>query len=416
MMEIFKKPKTTRWQVLFAFLFATLFATSCAKKEVQIRFWHFWSEPTQSKVVKELIQKFEKENKCKVEITELSWNDGKTKLIAAFNSQTAPDVLELGSDWVAQFSSAMVLMELDTNEFSINQFLDYTLDPSFWNGRLFAIPWIVDTRVLFCNLDLMKQAGINRPPRTFDDLLNFSELINNLDGKYGFGANGSDPHRLYKKILPLIWSYGGDIVDSNNSINIYNIATIKAFELYFLLSRRGIIETQRQIDALFAQGKIGFCFSGSWLVDMIKNINPTINWTACTMPSPNPETIGISFAGGEYLAINKMTKNLELSKKLIKFLTDEPQILEFCSRVRQAGFPARKALAFHPKIISDTIRKVFALQLQHSRMSPVNPKWLEIEPILENALVEVLYQRQGTYEALKSAQRQIQGISKGLAF
>jgi hypothetical protein len=37
----------------------------------------------------------------------------------------------------------------------------------------------------------------------------------------------------------------------------------EALNIYMQLSRAGIIETQRELDAYFAQGKIGFVFSGA---------------------------------------------------------------------------------------------------------------------------------------------------------
>ena len=170
-----------------------------------IQFWHFWSEPAQKEVLLKLISEFEKENDCKVTLTELSWNDGKTKLMAAFNSQVAPDVLELGSDWVAQFSSANVLMQLDPDTIGINNFIDISLAPATWEEKIYAIPWVVDTRVLFYNKDLMSNYGLDTlQTENYSQLLKMANIINNpTKNIYGFGANGSDPHRLYKKILPL---------------------------------------------------------------------------------------------------------------------------------------------------------------------------------------------------------------------
>ncbi len=403
-----------RWY-LFLAIFVLLVVGCGSRESERIKFWHFWSEPSQAKIVREIVAEFEKQHKCKVEITELSWNDGKTKLIAAFNSNTAPDILELGSDWVAQFSSADVLMMLEPKDFNIERFLHFSLEPSFFNNKLYAVPWIVDTRVLFCNKQLMDSVGFSTPPKTFSELIEASRRINEIGGFYGFGANGSDPHRLYKKILPLIWSFGGELVDTNGSISINYPASVKAFTLYFELSRLGVIETQKQIDLLFAQGKIGFCFSGAWLVDMIKSTNPNLNFVVSFIPGPNGYR-GISFAGGEYLAINRKSNKRELAKEFIEFLISKNAVIKLCSNIREAGFPADTNLFNHPSIISDSTRRVFAQQLQYSRMTPVHPKWLEIEPIIENALVEILYQKKGVVEAIEDAQQKINVFNRGIRF
>ena len=132
-------------RVIIATIAAILLLSSCGKSDNQnsngeeITFWHFWSEPSQKQAVMELIAQFEKENNCKVNTTELSWNDGQVKLFAAFNSNTAPDVLDLGSDWIAQFSSKDVLQELNGGNFGIQNFDQNFTEPGMWKNKLYAI-------------------------------------------------------------------------------------------------------------------------------------------------------------------------------------------------------------------------------------------------------------------------------------
>lgn len=393
-----------------------LLTFSCKRSiDNELTFWHFWSEPNQSKVIKELISEFERENNCKVLITELSWNDGKTKLIAAFNSNASADVLELGSDWVAQFSSSGILEPLAPEEFNLQKFYRFSLEPSFYQQTLFSIPWIIDTRVIFCNTELMEKVGINEPPQTLEELLLYSQKINELEGFYGFGANGSDPHRLYKKIISLIWSFGGTIVDTNGNIVINSPETRLAFNYYLRLSRTGLIETQKQIDLLFAQGKIGFCISGSWLSNIIYGSNSNLKFTTALIPGTNLSR-GISFAGGEYLAISKSSTKKELAKKLIKYLTSKDQVIKLCKNIKEAGFPADSTIDISEILSNDQHKNTFAKQLKFSKMTPVHPRWLEIEPIIEEALVEVLYQRKGVYKTLSDCQRKIDIFNQKINF
>ncbi len=396
-------------------LLLSISLVGCSKERNHIKFWHFWSEPSQAKVVRNLIKEFERRYNCQVDVSELSWNDGKTKLIIAFNSRTAPDVLELGSDWIAQFSSAQVLEPIDTTFFKKMNYYDYSLEPAKFNGKLYALPWILGTRVLFCNLDLMRSCGIESPPINITELVNYAQIINDSGLGYGFGCNGSDPHRLYKKILPLIWSLNGKVQDTNNNITIYSNETVRAFEIYYRLSRLGIIETQKQIDLLFVQGKIGFCFSGQWLLELLRKAPHKFNFATCLVPGIDSRT-GISFAGGEYLAINKESKNKELSKKLIDFLLSEEAILTLIKEIPEAGFPADTVYLQKYQNNLDQFEKVFAEQLKHSKMTPVHPRWIEIEAIIEKALVEVLYDKKGIYQALKDAQKEIELYNKNIIF
>ncbi len=410
MIKLFKSTVLFRYFSLLTLLLLIIFINiSCNnnKSDKTIKFWHFWSEPNQRAVMNDLISKFEKENDCKVEVVELSWNDGKTKLFAAFNSKTAPDVLELGSDWIAQFSSAGVLAELNQDSMNLNNFIEFSLEPSIWNSKYYAVPFIVDTRVLFYNKDLMQAAGLNEtPPETFSQLLDYSEKISFLEGKYGWGANTSDPHRLYKKIIPFFWSYGGEIFDGYGHPIIQSNENINALNMYLSLARTGYIETQKLIDAAFTEGKIGFWFSGGWLADKIKKENPKLNYGVSVFPGKDSAK-GVSFAGGEYLAMSKQSTKRELSLKLIKYLTNGKNSIEFCKKITEAGFPADKNFYNDASLTSNPIKALFAKQLINSRMTPVHPKWLEIEAIIENATVEAMYGRKSSSMALSDAQIEI---------
>ena len=399
---------------ILIFFSVSIILSSCGNKESNntntIKFWHFWSEPNQQKVLKEMVSDFEKANNCKIEISELSWGDGKTKLFAAFNSNTAPDVVELGSDWVAQFSASNVLDELNPDSLNMNRFVESCKEPSYWQNKLYVIPWVINSRVLFYNKDLLKRAGLgDKAPETIDQMIDFAERIQALGNEtYGFGTNGSDPHRLYKKIMPFIWTYGGNIFE-NSKLVINSLNNAQAFDAYLKLSRVGIIETQKKIDDMFARGNVGLWISGTWLVDKIKNTNPNLNYGVALFPGINGKTPGVSFAGGEYLGINKNSKNKALAQKFIKFLTDGQNALKFCKNVSEAGFPADKSTNCDNYFMSNPILKIFADQLNYSKMTPVQPKWLDIEAALENALTEALYGKKGAQEALNEVQMQIQG-------
>lgn len=398
------------------FLIAVI-VLSCGKNQEEsiqkLTFWHFWSEPNQRKALDSLIAVYEKENEIEIEMVELSWNDGKTKLLAAFNSRTAPDVIELGSDWVAQFSSEKVLTELNENEMQIGKYISMAKEPSYWEGSLYAIPWIVNSRVMYINNDLLEIAGVSPGfiPNNYDELKSVAEEVNQLEGKFGFGANGSDAHRLYKKIIPMFWSFGGEIFDKNGKVVLNSPENLLALQTYLELSRVGLIESQRQIDAEFVKGNIGIWFSGTWLAEKIKKENQNLNYSVALVPH-SKESEGISFAGGEYLSINAASENKEEAIKFVNWICSGENALKFCAKVPEAGFPADSSYYNAPELISTRIGATFANQLKKSRMTPVHPKWLDIEKIIEDMTANALYAKGEPSELLKKAQEDIKRLIK----
>ena len=192
----------SRWEWLIGIVLLSGCRLQEAPPERRLSFWHFWSEPSHRAALHELVAEFERRFNCRVELTELTWNEGKAKLLAAFNAGTPPDVIELGSDWIAQFSSSGVLWELPADSVPIDRFITATHPPCYWDGKLYAVPWIVDTRVLFVNRTALRRAGLpETPPRTWDELLERASRLHSPPLIYGCGVNGADPHRLYKKVL-----------------------------------------------------------------------------------------------------------------------------------------------------------------------------------------------------------------------
>jgi multiple sugar transport system substrate-binding protein len=280
-------------------------------------------------------------------------------------------------------------------------FIRFSQPPAMWNGRVYAYPWTVDTRVLWVNTDLVAASGWKKPITTLDDLLAASEQVHSR-GSFGFGANGADVHRLYKKILPFMWTLGGDVLDEGGRPHLNSEANIKALTLYADLARTGFIETQRQLDAAFLSGKVAFWISGSWLIPRVRSL-AKFRAEAQLLPGINSQP-GISFAGGEYLAVSRATRNQQRARELVKFLTEPEQAMKLCSAIPEAGFPSARIAYQHESLISDTLKAVFARQLDNARMTPVHARWLDLESIIENATVRVLLGEETPQESLEKAQ------------
>jgi multiple sugar transport system substrate-binding protein len=413
--------RITSWSIASAFALALVLVMTLAgcgdsdggnDDRAVITFWHFWSEPAQKAALEKRIKAFEEANPgVRVELGELSWADGKTKLLAAFNSNTAPDLLELGSDWIAQFSSGGVLADIGTLGGKLDQFAPEVAAPGRWENGTFALPWVVDTRVLFVNRALLAAAGQDSAATdsTWEQLILRSEAIKTSQpNAYGFGVNGEDRHRLYKKILPFFWSNGGELLDAQGQPVIDSPENIEALETYLALARSGVIDTQKKLDDDFMQGKIGYLISGSWLVERIRKDNPSLKYSVTTLPS-FPGRSPVSFAGGEYLAINEASDNKQLAMKLATFLTSAEQALAFCKDLPGGMTPADRSTAGDP-FLQGPVRSVFTRQLAMARMTPVHPRWLDIEEVIENEVSQALLGNKTSTQALNDAQARVGAI------
>lgn len=403
--------------ILACYIGIMLLFMSCSKETVHdnnvLRFGCFLNSPEHQQELERLLKEFSQKEGISVELIGLNWSDGKTKLISAFNSGTEPDIIELGSDWVAQFSGADVLSPLTLQEIQAERFPPVSLDPTIWNNAYYAVPWVLSTRIMFVNEDLRKQAGLASTPypTTMDELRRQSASIQNIakEGVYGIGIISQDLHQVYKRVLPIMWSNGGDIINTKGKPTLNDARNIEALNEYTSLVPYGIIESAKQLDKMFIQGKLGFWVSGPWLLEKIPKEKSALNFGLSLVPGMKSGS-GLSFTGGDYLAISKKSTKRQKALRLIQFLTGAKQTMRLCRLSITAGIPADLDGQKAPFFQSIHGFGVFIDQLAKSRLSSVHPKWLDIEYAFELAVSQSVYGVKTPSEALYEAQQTVQAL------
>ncbi len=378
-----------------------------------LRFSHFWSEPAQRAAMDSLLAGFHREHpEIPIEVTELSWADGKTKLMAGFNSETAPDVLELGSDWVAQFSSSGVLMSLDADTAIMQRFLNapkYALPSGMWSSQHFAVPWLLDTRVIFINDDLLRFSDDTTYANSYWDwerMRTFAEIAKGNKGG-GIGVNASDQHRLYKKFLPYVWSNGGELFDSAGHPTMNSPQNVAALRFYVDQLNVGTMETQKNLDDAFMRGTLGVWFSGSWLLPRLAKV--PFAWHTEVFPGSDGND-GESFAGGEYLAINAKSAMKREAALFLSYITRPDNELAFARQVNE--YPADVKSQSDTFYLHRREGSVFSAQLAHARMTPVIPQWLDVEAIIEDEVSKALYKTETPEQAMANMQHRTEECLK----
>lgn len=402
-------------RVIFVLLFVLF--SGCIRRveeKTTITWWQFWTDSRAKPVLDELILTFESENpRINVEVVDLTWAEGHQKIVVAFATNTTPDVLELGSDWVAEFSHKGLLLDL-TEEAQRQKPLFQKWEPVTFQGRLYGYPWLLGTRSLFYNKGLMFRANLDTldVATTWDEWLAQAQAIDALgDDVHGFAANAFERHRLYKKFLPLFWSNGGTLLSSDGRTCLLDSqAGIDALTFYVSLCDVGLIETQRELDQAFQLGKIGFTISGDWLLAQLRRNPDSPSYGVAMVPAPD-DGESISFAGGEYLVVPKKSSHAQEAQLLINFLLRPENNLKLC---RAIGFvPANIAAGQNSYFTADPFKVVFIRQLESARPTPVHPKWIELEEIIERAVEAAMYKALPPDSALHRAKAQIDALLAG---
>jgi len=397
---------------LFSFLFSILLFSGCGTREkgVRLTFWQFWP----SEVIEPIIREFEKANPgIKVEMQQLTWQNGFEKIVAAVSSGTQPDLCELGSTWVPRFAADGVLVDV-TNE--IGTLKDSLL---FWesctlNDRIYGIPWVAGTRVLFYNKDLFVKAGLNPdfPPSTWEELIECAQKIHSpRNGVYGYGMNAGERYILFKKFMPFAWGNGGRILDQGLSRSEFaSKANLEALAFYCSLKTYSLVEKQDVLDMAFKQGKVGLQISGGWNLKTIPADAPDLRFGVTLVPKPKTCCgTHASFAGSEVLVTFAKSKRQKEALKLARFLIEKQNMIALCRSAKSVQ-PTFRGAENDSYYDASPLEKTFVIQLSTAVAPPPHPKWPEIEEAIESTIEEATYGIKKPEQALLEADKKINSI------
>ncbi len=384
-----------------------------SQSKVTLNFWEF---SVGEELMRSLLDKFQKENPgIEVKLQQLSWDYGFDKIVLSVAANNAPDICELGTDWVPKFSSSGVLLDVTGQMADIKE--EYLLwDAVTYKDRLYGAPWLAGTRVLFYNRDLFFKAGLdpNKPPATWGELLSASKKICELgEDIYGFGIFAAEPYAPWQEFLPFAWGNGADVLSPDMSRCVFNSpAGIEAMEYYNKLKPYSLVERQPQVNMLFAKGRVGMQISGFWNFNLIPRQNPGLNFGVALLPKPSHNNgFQAAFAGGEVFVIFKKSKYPEEAVKLIKFLLKEEHALEIV-KVQHNVVPTYKASINHPYYQSHPNERIFFQQMLTAVAPPPHPNWVSIQEEVTNAIENVVVGNMQPKKALDDAAVKISKILK----
>lgn len=160
---------------------------------------NFWSalDPSseEGRTIKQLVEQFDSSREdININLQVISYDVMHDKLVAAINAGDAPDISWGLSEWFGEFNQFDALMDLtdyfnsweDKDKIYSNVIEAYTVD-----GKLKALPNYLGIRALLYHDDILKEAGYDGPPATWDELLAMGPVIKEKTGKEAFGIAGS---------------------------------------------------------------------------------------------------------------------------------------------------------------------------------------------------------------------------------
>lgn len=179
--------KKKTFTILILLILLTLISTSfkiCpgpSKTEIELVFWNLWDD---SDVYESLIKDYEKLNSgVKIKYYKLTYQDYEQKLLEALASDEGPDIFSIHHTWTQQYTNKISPLPqelLTVHEFE-NLFMDVASFDLIKEGKIYGIPFSIDTLGLYYNKDLLYSAELAEPPKTWKEFKDYVEKITRYD-------------------------------------------------------------------------------------------------------------------------------------------------------------------------------------------------------------------------------------------
>ncbi|MEO8218701.1 MAG: sugar ABC transporter substrate-binding protein [Acidobacteriota bacterium] len=414
-----RSPRLSVLSAGFLLLVATLFTTCSVHSDQRGReTLELWGLGREGEVVAELIPEFERRNPgIHVVVQQIPWSAAHEKLLTAYVGESTPDIAQMGNTWIPEFHAVGALEDLTpwVARSKVVRADDHF--PGIWatnivDGKLYGVPWYVDTRVIFYRTDFLKQAGYDHPPRTWSEWMEMMQRIktpkrwpillptNEWNQPVMFGLE------MGSKLLKDGGRYG----------DFEGPAFSRAFETYIGMFRNGLAPalSNNEVANLyqqFAQGEFAMYITGPWNVGEFKRRLPDNvqdKWMTAPMPAPPGGTYpGASLAGGASLSIFKRSQHKEAAWKLIEFLSETEQQEKFANLT--GDLPALRAAWETPSLKNDPYMKAFRVQLENVVPTPTVPEWEQIATAVYET-VQMAVRGVSTKDALASLDRKTDRI------
>ena len=128
------------------------------------------------------IKKFQELNpNIKINHKDYSWLDYHDTMVGAFTAGNAPETLYGSDHWLQEWAGAGWLEPLDTHCPTVAgysaELAPYALEGMTYDGKVYGLSYYADTMDFVYNEALLKKAGIDKAPETWEDVYNMSKTL-----------------------------------------------------------------------------------------------------------------------------------------------------------------------------------------------------------------------------------------------
>ncbi|WP_327424635.1 ABC transporter substrate-binding protein [Streptomyces sp. NBC_01527] len=226
----------------------------------------------------EILGGFRKKHpKVKVSVDYTTYAQLNEKITTGLAGGLLPDVLMMGVGWIPPFAAKKAIAELPEKLASAHDYEKRVLEPSRYDGRLYALPVVLDTRIVVYRKDHFAAAGVRKTPGDWAELRAVAKQLTR-DGHLGFDPFSIDLRQCWETFL---FANGGRLFSADGKKVLFdNARGVEALQFFKDLVKDGSSDYAKKTDlgapSNIQTGKASMMMSTSALWNQLKDTNPEL--------------------------------------------------------------------------------------------------------------------------------------------
>lgn len=375
---------------------------------------------TGMEVLKEAAAAFEAETGVKVILEDWAYTDAYQKILTLAEGGNMPDAMYGFSSWTKQFKEAgyIACAEDYISKTLYDDFSEAARGVCIAEDKMWTLPSYMSVRSVLFNSTMLKDAGVE-VPKTWEDFLKIApELCDAGKGKYAYSLVAGQPKNTLDCFLPILWAYGGDILNADGTANGFNNPEgVAALQMYADIAKYAVPDygeaTINETQSNFTNQVAAAYFHNAQGLRALADAGSDYSWAVVGEPLAGPSGKKYSL-GVMDIDIMFATGNEETTTKFLEMWHTS----EYQGRViEETGWVPNQASYFKDRPAfsdeSNVMVAPFCALEPIAKFKPSLIGWEEIEKVLADAITKAVMGQMTAEEALALAGPQVDKVLAG---
>jgi multiple sugar transport system substrate-binding protein len=245
-------------------------------------------------------------------------------------------VINVDVVWTSEFAANKWLVALPEDAFATDAMIPAVLEAGKYRDKLYAAPYYTDGALFYYRTDLLAAAGIDGPPKTWEEMQSDCQAVLALPEAAGMSCYAGQMDKgegLTVNFSEAVNSAGGSIVSDDGSVSVDTPEALEGLTFLTdglksgLMPPESITFKEEEGRRAFQEGKLVFHrnWPGPYSSFGATDGSSPVAGKFDVAPIPGSDGPGVSTLGGHYLGISPFAPNKATALDFITFFTSQDE-------------------------------------------------------------------------------------------